>query len=115
MTGPVIVSPKLIAEITDVKPATVRAWVHRGKITRQANGGIDVRELIHWLDARSPVALANRAGLKGDARSATDTRNNRAARLLAEALTMHRRMMLEDPNAVPDTPDNGEWLRKRRI
>jgi hypothetical protein len=45
------------AAIAEVKPATVRQWVHRG-IIRRYDDGYDVTEILLWLDQhRSPFGL----------------------------------------------------------
>ena len=55
------------ARICGVKPGTIRRWVHDGHIIRHAydgHGRYDVRELLHWVQARDPQALYSRFGLK---------------------------------------------------
>jgi len=37
------------ANIADVKPATIRQWLVRGHLTRYPDG-VDVDELMHWVD-----------------------------------------------------------------
>lgn len=111
---PLIIDRSLAAEISGVRMGTVRAWIHRGHITARPDGRVDLRELIDWLDSRDPDALATRAGLTGQDRAATDTHGNRAARMLAEALTLAEQRRVT-PHDDIDTPDSGAWLRKRRM
>lgn len=51
------------AEICDVKPGTIRRWVHDGRLARHWNG-YDLTELIGVRDSRSLDALASRHGVK---------------------------------------------------
>lgn len=56
------------ASICGVKPATLRRWVMDGRVTRhrdEGDGEYDVHELLQWIDARNPDALATRAGMGG--------------------------------------------------
>ena len=39
-----------VAELCGVKPSTVRAWITRGKITRNRRGLISNADLMRWWD-----------------------------------------------------------------
>ena len=54
----------LAALACNVKPATIRRWVHDGHITRHWNG-YDFDELIDYRDSRNLAAVAVRAGCSG--------------------------------------------------
>lgn len=40
------------AQVYGVRPATVRDWIRRGKITRNRRGLIDIHDLDRWWDRR---------------------------------------------------------------
>lgn len=116
ISQPVMIDTRLAAEISGVGMATIRQWVHRGHLIRQTDGGIDVRALIDWLDRRDARALANRAGITDEeVRRAIATGSNRAARLYAEARKAQGELTRVTPDATPETPDYGGWLRPRRV
>lgn len=50
------------ATIAEVQPGTVRVWLTRGLITRHPHG-IDLYELMHWLDTTRNMEQARGAAV----------------------------------------------------
>lgn len=47
-----------VAQLCEVKPATVRQWISRGKITRNDRGLISNHDLIRWWDEHRHASKA---------------------------------------------------------